>query len=358
MSAPETVTANFNVNVTIASSPSGLIFSSSGTGCAPGPGTTPQVLVWTPGSSCTVTFINPQGTGAGVQYAFNQWENSSTNPVRAITAPSSPATYTASFNTQYQLTTAASTGGSVSPVSGQFYNSGTVVTLNANASSGYAFTSWTGSVANSSSAATTVTMSAPQTVAATFTAQYVLNLAVTPANGGSISGTIAGQPSSCSTTCSATGNAGSLVTLTATPAAGYAFTSWTACPSPSGATCTVTLNGTVNVSATFTGSSPFTYTQGAIVQNRTTGYITRTVTVTNNGAAVSACAFVTDGLPAGVTMANASGTTDSSAPPAGSPYRELGPIGANSSVTVTLQFTRTGTQAITYTPRILGSGPR
>jgi hypothetical protein len=188
--------------------------------------------------------------------------------------------------------------------------------------------------------------------------QFVLDLAVTPANGGSISGIVGGLPNSCSTTCSSIGAAGATATLTATPAEGYTFASWTACPAPSGASCTVTLEGTVNVSATFTGSTPFTYTLGAIVQNRKTGYIQQTVTVTNSGPAVSACAVVADDLAAGVTMANASGITDSSAPPAGSPYLELGPIPANSSAAGTIQFTRTGTQAITYMVRILGPGPR
>ena len=358
MNSPQTVTANFNVNVTIASSPSNLTFIASGTGCSAGPGTTPQVLAWTPGSSCTVTFPTPQGISAGSQYAFNQWENGSTNPARGITAPSSPATYTGSFNTQYQLTTLASAGGSVTPASGGYYNSGSVVTLQANANSGYAFTSWTGSVANPSSASTTVTVSAPQTVAATFTQQYVLNLAVAPANGGSISGSVGTQAISCSATCSATGNAGSLVTLTATPAAGYSFTSWSACPIPSGTSCTATLSGTLGISATFTPAASLTYTQSALVLNRGTGNYSRTVTVTNNGAAISASAYVADGLPVGVSMLNASGTTDAAAPPAGSPYVELGPIGANSSVTATIQFSRTGTQAVTYTSRILGAGPR
>jgi len=305
-----------------------------------------------------VTFATTQSGGAGVQYVFSQWENNSTNPARGITAPTSPATYTAAFTTQYQLTTLSSSGGSVSPVTGLFYNSGTVVTLQANANSGYAFSSWTGNVANSSNASTTVTMSAPETVTAAFSPQYVLYLAVTPANSGSITGNIGGQAASCSTTCSATGGAGAVVTLTATPAAGYSFASWTGCPSPSGASCTAALNTTISISATFTPSTSLTYTQSALVQSRTTGNFTRTVTVTNNGAAISASAYVADGLPSGVTMLNASGTTDASAPPAGSPYVELGPIGANSSVTATIQFSRTGTQAITYTTRILGPGPR
>jgi hypothetical protein len=346
--------------VTIASSPTGLTFSVSGTGCAPGSGlVAPQTLQWTPGSACTVTFATPQAGAPGTQFVFTNWEDNSVNAARGITAPSSTATYTATFKTQYQLTTSASpgAGGSVTPASGQYYDSGTVVSLQAAPNSGYVFTSWSGSVASSSSASTTVTMSAPQTVSATFTHQAVLAVSVTPANGGSVTGTIGGQPFSCSTTCSALVTFGTQLTLTATPASGYSFTSWGVCPSPSGSSCTVTMNGTTTVSAVFTGSTPFTYTQSAPVLNHASGLFSRTVTVTNNGPAVSGAAYVADGLPAGVIMVSPSGTTSATLP-AGSPYKELGPIGANSSVTVTIQFSRTATQAITYTVRILGPGAR
>jgi hypothetical protein len=48
----------------------------------------------------------------------------------------------------------------------------------------------------------------------------------------------------------------------------------------------------------------------------------------------------------------------SAALPSGSPYKNVGPIGAGATATVTIPFTRTGTPAITYTARILGSDPR
>jgi hypothetical protein len=178
MNAPATVTANFNVNATIASSPSGLTFSVSGTGCSPGTGlTTPSVLTWVPTSSCTVTFSTPQAGATGTQYVFSQWENSSTLASRSIAAPSSPATYTASFTTQYQLTIVASPSneGSVSPASGTFYNATTQVNLQATANTGYAFAGWTGAVANSALASTTVTMSAAETVTANFVPQATIN---------------------------------------------------------------------------------------------------------------------------------------------------------------------------------------
>ncbi len=94
-----------------------------------------------------------------------------------------------------------------------------------------------------------------------------------------------------------------------------------------------------------------------VTGNRITGLYTQTVKLTNNGPALTAAAYVLDSLPAGVTMYQPSGYT-SAALPAGSPYKEAGPIGAGATVTLTVQFTRTGTPAFTYTPRVLGTGPR
>jgi uncharacterized repeat protein (TIGR01451 family) len=91
--------------------------------------------------------------------------------------------------------------------------------------------------------------------------------------------------------------------------------------------------------------------------NRGTGLYSQTVTLTNQGTALSSAAYVTDSLPTGVAMYQPSGVTNT-ALPAGSPYKEAGPIGAGATVTLTVQFTRTGTSPVTYTARILGAGPR
>lgn len=91
--------------------------------------------------------------------------------------------------------------------------------------------------------------------------------------------------------------------------------------------------------------------------NRATHLYSQTVTITNNGSALTAAAYVLDFLEAGVTMVSPNGTT-SAALPAGSPYTEVGAIGAGAIVTFTIQFNRVGTPPITYTPRVLGPGPR
>jgi uncharacterized repeat protein (TIGR02543 family) len=167
MSAPQSVTANFQQNVekiTVGTNVTGLTFTVDGVNY-----TAPAMLNWGAGSSHTISTASPQ-TAPGTQYSFTGWSDGGAIS-HSVTAPSSAATYTASFSTAYQLTTSASpsAGGSVSPASGTFYGSGAVVNISATPSSAnYAFTGWTGNVANPASASTTVTMSGPESVTANF----------------------------------------------------------------------------------------------------------------------------------------------------------------------------------------------
>jgi hypothetical protein len=85
---------------TITSVPSGLAFTSAGTGCAPGTYTTPVTLLWTPGSSCTLSVASPQSSNA-TTYAFSNWQDGTTSTTDAVTAPSTAATYTATFTSNF-----------------------------------------------------------------------------------------------------------------------------------------------------------------------------------------------------------------------------------------------------------------
>jgi len=89
--------------------------------------------------------------------------------------PTASATYTANFNTQYQLTTAVSpTGaGTVTPTTGGYDNASTPVALTATPASGYVFKNWSttasGTLTNPTNATTaTVSLSGPATVTANF----------------------------------------------------------------------------------------------------------------------------------------------------------------------------------------------
>ncbi len=166
--AATTVTGNFVAatnQITITTSPSNLLVSVDGGGFV----AAPLVETWNQGSTHTIATISPQSGGSGIQYAFSSWSDSGAIS-HTITVPTTATTYTASFATQYQLTTAAnpSAGGTVSPTSGSYYNSGTVVPLTATPNAGYTFSSWTGNVASSGSATTSITMTAPQSATANF----------------------------------------------------------------------------------------------------------------------------------------------------------------------------------------------
>jgi hypothetical protein len=153
-----------NVTVTVGTSPSGLLVSVDG-------GTlqaAPVVVSWTIGSPHTIATNSPQGSG-GTQYTWSSWSDGGAIS-HQVTASANVTGYTASFNTAYLLTTAAnpSAGGTVTPPSGTYYAASTVVPLTATPNANYAFSNWTGSVANANSASTTVTMTGPQSVSANF----------------------------------------------------------------------------------------------------------------------------------------------------------------------------------------------
>jgi hypothetical protein len=154
--------------VEITSSPSGLTFTSSGVGCALGTYPTPQAPVWTPGSSCTLSVTSPQAGPTGVQYTFSQWDDGSTNTSRVVTAPGSTTTYTATFTTNYLLTTSAGAGGSVS--AGGFFAAGSNATITASPAPGFYFVNFTGTTTSTTNPLV-LPMNAPQTITATFAPQ-------------------------------------------------------------------------------------------------------------------------------------------------------------------------------------------
>jgi uncharacterized repeat protein (TIGR02543 family) len=119
-------------------------------------------------------------------------------------------------------------GGTVT--GGGSYPQGTVVTVTATAASGYTFANWTGPVADPNAAATTVTVTSDLSVAAHFSitpsANYALTVNADPAAGGTV-------------TDGGTYPQGTVVSVTAAPAAGYVFLNWTGPVANATATATV-----------------------------------------------------------------------------------------------------------------------
>jgi hypothetical protein len=92
------------------------------------------------------------------------------------------------------------------------------------------------------------------TSAGNFAVTAILTAAKAGAGNGSLTST--SSPASatqidCGATCSASYDVGTVVTLTATAAAGSVQTGWTGCDTASGATCTVTMKAARTVTATF-----------------------------------------------------------------------------------------------------------
>lgn len=154
-------------SATITSSPSGLAFTSAGTGCAPGTYTTPITLIWTPGNACTLSVVSPQGP-TGTEYAFTQWQDGTTATTDAVVAPTNSAVYTASFSTAYELTTSAGTGGTVS--AGGYFTAGTNAVVTATPATGYYFVNFTGTTTSTSNPLT-LSMNGPQSITANFAPQ-------------------------------------------------------------------------------------------------------------------------------------------------------------------------------------------
>jgi hypothetical protein len=315
--APATVTGNFTtsaVQITIITTPANLLVSADG-GAAT---TAPLVENWIPGSSHTIATTSPQAGGAGVQYVWSNWSDNGAIS-HSITVPSTASTYTASFNTQYQLMTAANpaNGGTVSPTSGNFYNANTVVPLTATANAGFTFSNWTGNVANASSASTTITMGSPQSVTANFASSPQIVLNPTSINFGT-----AYLFTAKTHNVTVTNTGSSTVTInsvTITPGAGTNkgdYTDLSFCPKnlPAGKSCTITVF----------------FVAGNI------GSPSATLNVNDNAA----------GSPQQVSLsANVINPKASYNP--GSLHFGLVPIGSNSTLDVTL--TNTGTTALDIT---------
>ena len=153
---------------------------------------------------------------------------------------------TATFTAQYALVLTAIGNGSIAavpapgPLAGK-YPAGTEVTLTATPGPNSVFSSWAGACSGSAPSCK-VTMDAAKSVTATFTLkQFVLTLATVG------SGTITANPQPVGGTY----GAGTVVALTATPAAGYQFSGWSGACTGTGA-CSVTMDAAKSVTATFT----------------------------------------------------------------------------------------------------------
>ena len=153
--------------ITIASNPAGLGFTAAGTGCPSGTLTTPYALP--AGVGCTIAFTSPALNDAGnVSYTFQRWNDSSTSNPRSFPMLWQDTTFTATFITQYLLTSSATPapGGQVTGTG--WYTPPANVTVAAITNAGYSFTGFSGDLSGLTTPQT-VSMSGPKSVTGTFT---------------------------------------------------------------------------------------------------------------------------------------------------------------------------------------------
>ena len=207
---------------------------------------TPNGGTYEAGTPVTLTATPAPG------WQFDGWSgdaSGSDNPL-TITMDGNK-TITATFSkiqgTMYTLTVNTVGQGSVTP-NGGTYEAGTPVTLTASPASGWQFDGWSGDASGSNNPLT-ITMDGNKTITATFSkiqgTMYTLTVntvgqgSVTP-NGG-------------------TYEAGTPVTLTASPASGWQFDGWSGDASGSDNPITITMDGDKTITATF-DEIPIMYT--------------------------------------------------------------------------------------------------
>ena len=159
---------------TVATSPAGLQVTVDGVACSSN-----CAYQWVPGSQHTIAATQLTATSTQLpQYVFASW-NDGGAVSHTITARASAPAFTASYATQYYLTTTAnpSTEGTISPATG-WVNAGSVAVSSAPAA-GYLFTGFSGGLTGATTPQI-LTLNAPATVSANFAPAPDFTIAVTP----------------------------------------------------------------------------------------------------------------------------------------------------------------------------------
>jgi uncharacterized repeat protein (TIGR02543 family) len=193
--------------------------------------------------SDVVTLTESPSTG----YTFSGWsgDGTGTGSTRSVTVTGDMSVTATFTEITYTLTVSivGSGSGSVgSNTTGSSYASGTVITLTATPTADSSFTGWGGDLSGSSNPIT-ITMDSAKSVTANFT---LITYTLTVSTVGSGSGSVSFSPTGM------TYASGTIVTLTATPAAGSSFSGWSGDLSGSSNPITLTMDSAKSVAADFT----------------------------------------------------------------------------------------------------------
>ncbi len=218
------------------------------------------------------------------------------------------------------------------------YAQGTSVTLTAPPQSGSSFSGWSGACTGTGTC--TLAMSATQTAIATFAANPAPTHTLTAVATGS--GSVGSSPAgiNCPTDCTEAFAAGTSVTLTAAPAAGFQFTGWSAAGCTGTGTCVVALNAATSVTATFTPVA--------------TGQFALTVVSQGSGSVTSNPPGINCGSDCTKTYPQGTSVTLTAAPQSGATFSGwVGACTGTGTCTVTMSAARMVTANFTQITRIL-----
>lgn len=225
-------------------------------------------------SSGTSVSLTPTATAGS---AFSSWSGcDSVSGITCQVSMSRSKTVVANFApfyggaTSYTLTasvsgnksgslTSSPAGINCPPTCSSTFTSGTSVTLSPVVGEAGAFLeSWGGACSGVGAVQCIVTMSSSKSVSVKFTSSP--GDALTIYRAGTGSGTVTSNPAriNCPTTCASYFNFATVVTLTATPAAGSSFTGWSGACSGAALTCSVTMTDEKTVTATFAVTPTYT----------------------------------------------------------------------------------------------------
>jgi hypothetical protein len=208
----------------------------------------------TPGTAITLTATPAAGS------SFAGWSGACSGTGSCAVTVNAATSVTATFNLVPATLSVARSGAGSGTVTGnpagiincgaicsQSVTPGTAIALTATPVAGSSFAGWSGACSGTGTCA--VTVNAATSVTATFS---LLPMTLSVTKSGTGSGTVTSSPAGidCGTTCSQPVTPGTAITLTATPAAGSSFASWSGACSGTGI-CTVTVNAAMSVTATF-----------------------------------------------------------------------------------------------------------
>jgi uncharacterized repeat protein (TIGR02543 family) len=194
------------------------------------------------------TVVNISATPAGgCQFVGWTGDVEDSDSATTTTTMNEDKTVTASFtqiniNQNYILNISVSGNGTTTPKIGvHFYAPGITLHIAAKPASGWQFVNWTGNIADSGSANTTLFVDSDKTITANFARIYLLTMSV------SGNGTTTPPADIYTYTQDTT------VNITATPASGWQFVNWTgAVADTASSTTKVTMDGDKTITASFT----------------------------------------------------------------------------------------------------------